>query len=128
MLNSIFNFIDTRNKLSVHYSGFCAGDSCYINSFRLFMKFTMLFMPILAFFFFDISKAFDRVWHKGLSYKLKCMGINGHFLKLPESFLSNRYQHVVLNGQESSWADIKTGVPQGSILDPLFFLIYINDI
>ena len=85
-------------------------------------------MPILAFFFFDISKAFDRVWHKGLSYKLKCMGINGHFLKLPESFLSNRYQHVVLNGQESSWADIKTGVPQGSILDPLFFLIYINDI
>ena len=50
------------------------------------------------------------------------MGINGNFKKLVESFLSNRYQLVVLNGQTSSWADVNAGVPKGSLLGPLFFL------
>ena len=54
------------------------------------------------------------------------MSIDGNFLKLVESFLSNRYQRVVLNGQASSLADIKAGVPQGSVLGRLFFLIYID--
>ena len=54
--------------------------------------------------------------------------IDGNFLKLFESFLSNRYQGVVLNGQASSWADVKAVVSQGSILRPSFFLIYINDL
>ena len=56
------------------------------------------------------------------------MGIDGNFLKLVDSFLSNWYQRVVLNGQVSFWADVKAGVSQGSILDPLFFLININDL
>ena len=51
------------------------------------------------------------------------MGINGNLLKLAENFLSNRYQLVVLSGQASSWAEVRAGVLQGSILGPLFFLL-----
>ena len=79
-------------------------------------------------FFMDISKAFDRVWHDGLLYKRKLYGINGPLLNLLKSFLTNRFQRVVLNGQTSNWKEILAGVPQGSILGPLFFLVFISDI
>ena len=78
--------------------------------------------------FLDISKAFDKVWHDGLLYKLKRNGINGDILKLIESFLSDRYQRFLLNGQTSKWNKITAGVPQGFILGLLYFLIYINDL
>ena len=63
--------------------------------------------------FLDISKAFDKVWHNGLLYKLESMGISGNLLNLMESFLSGRYQRVLLNGQSSKWVNIKAGIPQG---------------
>ena len=61
-------------------------------------------------------------------FKIKSFGISGDLLELIKNFLSNRFQRVVLNGQTSEWEKINAGVPQGSILGLLFFLIYINDL
>ena len=76
--------------------------------------------------FLNISKAFDKVWHEGLLYKLKSMGISGELHNLLENYLSGRFQRIVLNGQHSSWKPILAGVPHASILGLLLFLIYIN--
>ena len=74
----------------------------------------------------DISKAFDRVWHSGLLHKLKSYGISGQIFDLISFFLSNRRLRVVVDGKSLQEYRVNVGVPEGSILGPALFLLYIN--
>ena len=78
--------------------------------------------------FYDLSKAFDRVWHRGLLAKIEHLGVTGKALDWVAAYLTDRRQKVQLEGTHSSWQVVPAGVPQGSILGPLFFLIYTHDL
>ena len=78
--------------------------------------------------FLNLLKAFDRVWHDGLLYKLKSNRIDGNLFKLAKLFLNSRCQWVVLNGQSSVWKSVTAGVLHSSVLGSLFTFVYINDL
>ena len=78
--------------------------------------------------YLDFQKAFDKVPHRCLMTKLKAYGIQGNVLNWLEIFLSNRKQRVSVRGSYSDWTNVISGIPQGSVLGPTLFIIYVNDL
>ena len=129
IFNKMFSYVSTNKLISKNQSGFQPGNFC-IN--HLLLTIQEIFIPFdneleVISTFSDISKAFHKVWHEGLIFKLKQNGISGELFHILSNFLSNRKQRVMLNGQNLSWTNVHVGVPQRSILGSLLFLIYIND-
>ena len=117
--NPVFLYVENNELLTLHQSALRPNDSCIYQLISVVHHIYANFdhSPSLEVRgnFWDIPKAFDKVWHVGLLYKTESLGISGNLPNLFRSFLNDGHQTVVLNGQLSDWVPILAGVPQGSI-------------
>ena len=127
---NLYNHLLDNNLLYKYQSGFLPQHSTVFQLVDIYHNICQSFdnHQFSCMVFCDVSKAFDRVWHEGLIFKLKQHGIEGNFLKWLTDYLNERQQKVIIRGCTSNPKPINAGVLQGSVLGPLLFLIYVNDI
>ena len=126
----IHNFLIDNSLIYKYLSGFMHKHSTVHQLIEIYHNICLALEnhEIICSVFCDISKAFDRVWHKCLIKKIEGYGITGNLLRWLENYISNRYQRVIIRNCLSEKGNLKGGVPEGSVLGPLLFLLYINDI
>ena len=128
--DAVVNHLEENNLLRLSQHGFMKKRSCLSNLLEFLENITDLIdkgLPVDV-AYLDFQKAFDKVPHQRLKLKLMSHGIRGDVVDWISDWLKNRRQRVVINGERSEWNKVISGVPQGSVLGPVLFLVYVNDV